>query len=94
MIRIQPTCRIKLGHVLSPQDLGRIDPNDGDGDKGALGNEDAIDELAGGGTDGVGEWEVVVGMYLRISKMKAEFKKSYKSHYAPPYWPRTHLDVS
>jgi len=54
-IRIQPPFRVKLIRVLPPQELGIVDGSNWDADESALGDKDPVDELAGGGEDGVGE---------------------------------------
>jgi len=70
-IQIQPPVRVKLIRVLSPQDLGPVDANDGDADRGALGDEDPVDELSRGDVDGVGQLEGVVDIGLRKWKMNS-----------------------
>ena len=79
VIRIQPPFRIKLVRVLSPQGLGLIDADDGDADESALGDKDAVGQLAGRGEDGVSEWEDVVDNGLRKWKMKRMFDRTCKS---------------
>ena len=64
MVRIQPSFRVKLTCVSSPQDLRLVDGNDRNADGSALGDEDAVDELAGGGADGASQWNGVVSMDL------------------------------
>ena len=78
MIRIQPTFRVKLIRVTSPQSLRAVDSNNGDTDPSAFGDEDSVDELARGGADGVSEWERVVDIDLRKWKMRRF--KSHKLH--------------
>ena len=65
MIQIQPSFRVKLTRVRSPQDLGRVDANDRNADGSAFGDKDTVDELAGGGANGVSEWNGVFDMDLR-----------------------------
>jgi len=75
-IRTQPPCRVKLARVPSPEFLGHVDANDGDAYESAFSDEDAVDELAGGGADGVGKWEGVVDSDLGTWKMKRGSKES------------------
>ena len=79
MLRIQPPVGVKFACIISPQFLGHIDPNDGDADGSPFGEKDVVDELAGRGADGVGEWEGVVDIDLREWKVKTIFKRSCKS---------------
>ena len=78
-IRIQPPIRVKLISVLSPQHLGRVDTNGGDADESAFSDEDAVDELAGCGTDGVGQWEGIVDIDLGKWEVKSRFRGSRES---------------
>ena len=64
-IQPQPPFRVELARVTSPQFLGHVYTNDGDADKSALSDEDAVDELAACGADRVCEWEGVVDICLR-----------------------------
>ena len=41
-----------------------MDGGDRDKDGSAFSDEDAVDELAGGGADGVSEWDRVLEMHL------------------------------
>ena len=78
MIRIQPPFGVKLIRVLSPQDLGLVDGNNGDADDSALGDKDAVDKLAGGGADRVSEWERIVNMDLKMEDEKV-FNREFKT---------------
>ena len=94
MVQIQPSFRVKLTCVPSPQGLGLVDPNDRNADGSALGDKDAVDELAGGSADGVREWYCVVSMDLRKRKMKRCSKESAEHDCSHSYSARAHRGVS